>query len=202
MGERVSCRPVGVHQPQVLHGRARRAAHVRDPLAIRRPGRVGLLGVDVRDALRARPVRANDVDVSIADERDRLPIGRPGGMRVTRLAGCERCRSRPVCVHDVDVRRTRLHACVRDFRRVGRPRRVDLEEDRVALGRRRPASRSGGARPCRPRSSHRSRSHRPELLTNAMSALLEPPPPHPARETTTAVVTARNASRRIHARED
>ena len=79
--------------------------------------------------MRARPVRVHDEEVSrAARKRDPPPVGRPGRMRVVLLRRREPPRSGAVGVHHVDVERPTALACERDTTRVGRPRRLDLEE--------------------------------------------------------------------------
>ena len=69
-GDRAAGGPVRAHEPQLLHGRARSPTGVRDPRAVRRPGRVRLLHLRVGDAPWTGAVRVHDVDVSCSCEGD------------------------------------------------------------------------------------------------------------------------------------
>ena len=133
--QRTATRAVGIHDPHVAHGRARRSAHVRDQLAVGRPRRIGLLGVDVRDAARVRAVRSHRVDVARAGECDGASVGRPRRVRVAVLGRRQLRRPGAVRVHHVDVGAAAPPARKGDSRSVGGPRRLDLEEDRVLVRR-------------------------------------------------------------------
>ena len=89
--------------------------------------------------MRVRSVRIHDEEVSrAARKRDLPPVGRPGRMRVVLLRRRQPRRPRSVGVHHVDVERPAALARERDSTRVGRPCRLDLEEQasrrrRIAL---------------------------------------------------------------------
>ena len=109
---------------------------VGDPLAIRRPGRIRLLGQRIRDPMGVRAVRVHHIDVArtAPSERDLLPVGRPRRVRVVLPRRSQSPRTCSISIHHEDVECPVAPARESDLRAIGRPRRLDLEEQ--ACGRR------------------------------------------------------------------